>query len=42
MDLRRLNSIELDTTAETLTVGGGVTTGEVLDPVFEAGFEIRE
>lgn len=42
MDLRQLNSIEIDTAAETMTVGGGVTTGEVLDPLFEAGFEIRK
>lgn len=42
MDLRQLNSIKLDTKAETVTVGGGVTTGEVLDPLFEAGFELRE
>ncbi|KAL2275178.1 hypothetical protein FJTKL_02407 [Diaporthe vaccinii] len=40
IDLRRLNSIELNTTAQTGTVGGGVTTGEVLDPLFEAGFEL--
>lgn len=42
MDLRQLNSIEIDTAAETMTVGGGVITGEVLDPLFEAGFEIRK
>lgn len=42
MNLRQLNSIELDTAAETVTVGGGVTTGEVLDPLFEAGFDLRE
>ncbi|KUI56423.1 6-hydroxy-D-nicotine oxidase [Cytospora mali] len=38
IDLRQLNSIKLDMRAETVTVGGGVTTGEVLDPLFEAGF----
>lgn len=42
MDLRQLNGIELDTTAETITVGGGVTTDEVLDPLFEAGFDLRK
>lgn len=42
VDLRRLNHIELDAAAETITVGGGVTTGEVLDPLFEAGFDLRE
>lgn len=42
MDLRQLNSIKLDTNAETVTIGGGVTTGEVLDPLYEAGFDLRE
>jgi FAD/FMN-containing dehydrogenase len=42
MDLRQLNSIQLDTEAETVTVGGGVTTGEVLEPLSEAGFDLRE
>ncbi|ROW13666.1 hypothetical protein VPNG_04638 [Cytospora leucostoma] len=42
MDLRQLNSIKLDTRAETVTVGGGVTNAEVLDPLFEAGFDLRE
>ncbi|POS68753.1 hypothetical protein DHEL01_v212854 [Diaporthe helianthi] len=40
MDLGQLKGIRIDTQAETLTVGGGVTTGEVLDPLFEAGFEL--
>ncbi|KAG8168419.1 hypothetical protein KVR01_001168 [Diaporthe batatas] len=40
IDLRKLNSIQLDKETETVTVGGGVTTGEMLDPLFEAGFDI--
>lgn len=42
MDLQRLNSIELNTAAETFPIGGGVTTGELLDLLLEAGFELRE
>ncbi|ROT38906.1 FAD-binding domain-containing protein [Sodiomyces alkalinus F11] len=41
IDLSQLNSFELDTTAETLTVGPGVTVGEVFDPLFNAGFDIQ-
>ncbi|KAI6086403.1 FAD-binding domain-containing protein [Hypoxylon rubiginosum] len=41
IDLSRLNSLALDTTAQTLTVGPGVTVGEVFDPLYNAGFDIQ-
>lgn len=42
IDLSRLDTLEVNKTAGTLTVGPGVTLGEVIDPLFQAGFDIRE
>ncbi|KAG8158429.1 hypothetical protein KVR01_011551 [Diaporthe batatas] len=41
IDLSALNTVEVDESAETLTVGGGVRWSQVLDPVFDAGFEMQ-
>lgn len=40
INMGNLNSVEIDREAQTLTVGGGVRTSEVLGPVSEAGLEI--
>ncbi|KAI9374704.1 hypothetical protein BJX61DRAFT_264134 [Aspergillus egyptiacus] len=40
LDLSPLDSISVDTSAGTLTVGPGVTSGEVFDPVFDAGYSV--
>lgn len=42
MDLSQLNGLIVNQTAGTLTVGPGVRIGDILDPVYNAGFEIRE
>jgi FAD/FMN-containing dehydrogenase len=42
IDLSHFKEFELDADAKTLTVGPGVTVGEIFDPLFSAGFEIRE
>ncbi|KAI1377703.1 FAD-binding domain-containing protein [Hypoxylon crocopeplum] len=41
VDLSQWKSLELDTAAKTVTVGPGVTIGEIFDPLYEAGFEIQ-
>ncbi|KAK8018786.1 hypothetical protein PG991_007976 [Apiospora marii] len=41
IDLSKLNSINIDKEAGTLTVGPGVHFGEIFGPVFDAGFMIR-
>ncbi|KAK1634584.1 hypothetical protein BDP81DRAFT_451133 [Colletotrichum phormii] len=41
IDLSALNEVEVDESAETLTVGGGVRWSQVLDPVFDAGFQMQ-
>lgn len=41
IDLSRLDTLEVNATTGTLTVGPGVTIGEVIDPLFNAGFDIR-
>ncbi|KAI2643564.1 Glucooligosaccharide oxidase [Xylaria nigripes] len=38
IDLSRFNSVKVDASAGTLTVGGGVRFGDIYDSVFEAGF----
>ncbi|KAK3936141.1 hypothetical protein QBC46DRAFT_461661 [Diplogelasinospora grovesii] len=40
IDLSGLNSVSVDSAAATVTVGGGVRFGAVVDPVYEAGFEV--
>lgn len=42
IDLSLFKEFELDADAKTLTVGPGVTVGEIFDPLFNAGFDIRE
>ncbi|CAH0021155.1 unnamed protein product [Clonostachys rhizophaga] len=41
IDLSLLNSVEVFTRNATLVVGGGTRWDQVLDPVYEAGFEMR-
>ncbi|KAH6638607.1 hypothetical protein BKA67DRAFT_542711 [Truncatella angustata] len=41
IDLSHFNSWELNETARTVTVGPGVTVGEVLDPLYDAGLAIQ-
>lgn len=40
-NLSQLNSIHIDVSASTVTVGGGVRFGDIIDPLYEAGFELR-
>lgn len=42
IDLGNFKQVSVDPTASTVTIGGAVTFGEVLDPVYKAGKEIRE
>ena len=41
LDLSQLNTVDIDQTAGMLTIGGGPSLGQLLDPVDEAGYEIR-
>ncbi|KAJ5150455.1 uncharacterized protein N7500_010644 [Penicillium coprophilum] len=40
IDLRALNSVEIDDKAGTLTVGGGTIFREMVDEVYEAGYQM--
>lgn len=41
IDLGAFDRVSIDKAASTMTIGGAVTFGDVLDPVFAAGKEIR-
>ncbi|KAI1771739.1 hypothetical protein F4818DRAFT_428910 [Hypoxylon cercidicola] len=41
IDLSHFDSINVDTTARTVTVGPGVTVGQILDPLYNAGLSIQ-
>lgn len=41
IDLAKLNSVRIDKAAATVTVGPGVHFGEIFDPIYQAGFELR-
>jgi len=41
IDLQRLKKLEIDSERALLTVEGGVQFGDIIDPVYEAGFEMR-
>ncbi|OQD81687.1 hypothetical protein PENANT_c026G10445 [Penicillium antarcticum] len=40
IDLSRLNSVHVDAQAGTLTIGGGVVFGDIVGPVYEAGYQM--
>lgn len=42
IDLSQLNRFEIDSQANTITIGGAVRTGQIVGPLHEAGKEIRE
>lgn len=42
IDLSQLDSVEVDATQATLTIGAGVHVNQILDPIYNAGFEMRE
>ncbi|KAL8940821.1 MAG: hypothetical protein Q9216_002610 [Gyalolechia sp. 2 TL-2023] len=41
LDLGGFKGISIDKAAKTMTIGGAVTFGDVFDPLYAAGFEIR-
>ncbi|KAI0879965.1 FAD-binding domain-containing protein [Annulohypoxylon maeteangense] len=41
IDLSHFTSIKLDKTAETITVGPGVTVRDIFDPLYNAGFDLQ-
>ncbi|KAM0251916.1 hypothetical protein ACHAQJ_007931 [Trichoderma viride] len=41
LDLSQWKTIDINKKAQTLTVGPGVTFGEIFDPLFDAGFYIQ-
>ncbi|KAI0886282.1 uncharacterized protein GGS22DRAFT_199566 [Annulohypoxylon maeteangense] len=41
IDLSKMNSVKIDRSAKTLTVGPGVRFRDIFDLVFEAGFQIQ-
>ncbi|CAH0003352.1 unnamed protein product [Clonostachys byssicola] len=41
IDLSHQTSVEIDSAAETITVGPGVTIAEIFDPLYDAGFELQ-
>jgi FAD/FMN-containing dehydrogenase len=42
IDLSQLNTVVVNQSAATLTIGGGVRFRDIVDPVYEAGFQIRQ
>ena len=42
IDLGSFKGVSIDPVANKMTIGGAVTFGEILNPVYEAGKEIRE
>ena len=42
IDLSKLNSVEVDAEAGTLTIGGGTRFGQITQPVYEAGYQMRQ
>lgn len=42
IDLSLLNTVAVDNSTGRLTVGPGATFGDVFEPLFGAGFDIRE
>ncbi|KAI9154974.1 FAD-linked oxidoreductase virF [Paramyrothecium foliicola] len=41
IDLSQFKSIGINKSAKTVTIGPGVTAGDIFDPVYAAGFEIQ-
>ncbi|KAH6699674.1 hypothetical protein BKA61DRAFT_636758 [Leptodontidium sp. MPI-SDFR-AT-0119] len=41
IDLSKLNSVQVDAENGTLTIRGGVRFGDITDPVYEAGYQMR-
>lgn len=42
IDLSQLDSVEVDDINATVTVGAGVVVDDILNPIYDAGFEMRE
>lgn len=42
IDLSQLASVEIDEINATMTIGAGVVVDDILDPIYDAGFEMRE
>ncbi|RYP45207.1 hypothetical protein DL768_008400 [Monosporascus sp. mg162] len=41
IDLSGFKNIDIDVASETVTIGPGVTAGDIFDPLYEAGFELQ-
>lgn len=41
IDLSQLDSVEVDADNATMTIGAGVVVDDILDPIYDAGFEMR-
>ena len=42
LDMSGFTTVSIDTAASTMTIGGGVTIGDVEGPLYAAGKEIRK
>ena len=42
IDLSKLNSVKVNAKAGTLTIGGGTRFGQITQPVYEAGYQMRQ
>ena len=42
IDLSKLNSVKVNAKAGTLTIGGGTRFGQIVQPVYEAGYQMRQ
>lgn len=42
IDLSKLKTIKIDKKAATVTIGPGVLFGDIFDPLYNAGFQIRK
>lgn len=42
LDMSKFNTVQIDSKAQTLTVGPGARYRDILDPLFDAGFYVRK
>lgn len=42
IDLSHMKTLNINSAAQTLTVGPGIKIGDVIGPILKAGFEMRE
>jgi len=41
IDLGQFNTVKIDSSAATVTIGGATDAGDILDPLYDAGFQLQ-